>query len=219
MSISDYILNDVDIRPITEKVGHLKEMFDELTYSHLPIKRGESYCGCISENDLRCFDNAKNLEDYRYALVPFYTRKDAALMDILNEFAHYDTNLLPVLDEKGNTYLGYLELSDIINDFNKTPFLGEEGEFVIVEKEPKDFTFSEISQIIESNKGNIFGLYISDISNRIVQITIKLDLPELDEIIQSLRQNGYKIVSEHQEDSYRQELKERSAYLKKFLNI
>jgi hypothetical protein len=41
----------------------------------------------------------------------------------------------------------------------------------------------------------------------------------LNEILQTLRRYGYTIISEHQEDLYSKNLKERSRYLDKYLNI
>src|SRR5690625_796498 len=114
MTISNNIINDIPIQSVTEKIGSVKNIFDELTYSHLPVEKDGVYIGCISENDLRCFDADKTLEDYRYVLSPFYGRENNPLLDILKAFAHNDTNLLPILDEENNAYLGYLELNDVM---------------------------------------------------------------------------------------------------------
>src|SRR5699024_11645350 len=105
MTISEYIINDIDIRPLNQKVGDLKDMFNELTCSHIPIEKDGHYIGCISENDIRCFEDEQTLEEYRYALDPFYTRDNMPLLDIIKSFVHNDTNLLPVLSREENAYL------------------------------------------------------------------------------------------------------------------
>ena len=48
-------------------------------------------------------------------------------------------------------YVGYYELKDIIGLFDQTPFFFEPGAVLIVRKEMKEYSFSEISQIVESN--------------------------------------------------------------------
>lgn len=219
MNLSTHILNDIPIQNISQKIGILKEMFNELTLTHIPIEKDGFYIGCISENDLRCFDEEKHLEDYRYALTPFFIKEKEQLLNILKVFANHDTNLLPVLEEETNSYLGYLELNDIMGVLDDTPFFSEEGNIMVVEKRVSDFSFSEISQIVESNKGNLYGAYMSKMSNDIAQITIKTSLSNMNEILQTLRRYGYKIISEHQEDSFLQNLKQRSEYLNKYLNI
>ena len=62
-------------------------------------------------------------------------------------------------------------------------------------------------------------LFISEATNEKVQITIKITLGSINEIIQTFRRYNYEIVSEHQEDDYLNTLKERSEYLDKYLNI
>ena len=78
---------------------------------------------------------------------------------------------------------------------------------------------SQITQIVESNNGKLLGLFISEANNEKIQITIKITLGSMNEIIQSFRRFNYEIVSEHNEDNYLTILKERSEYLDKYLNI
>ena len=40
--------------------------------------------------------------------------------------------------------------------FDETPFMDSPGAIVVVEKGLKDYSFSEISQIIESNEGKVW---------------------------------------------------------------
>ena len=44
--------------------------------------------------------------------------------------------------------LSYYELTDIISIFNETPFVGEPGGIITVAKGMSDYSFSEISQIV-----------------------------------------------------------------------
>ena len=126
--------------------------------------------------------------------------------------------MIPVLDDK-NTYLGYYELEDVIRFFHETPFLKEEGGIIVVEKETDKFSMSQVAQIIESNNAKILGLFISNVVGNKVEITVKISQSGLNDIIQTFRRYEYEIISEHQDDSYLNSLKERSDYLDKYLNI
>ncbi|WP_010228038.1 CBS domain-containing protein [Gillisia marina] len=218
MSIESYIINDMEICQVTDKIGDLKEKFNELTYSHLPVGKEDVYLGCISENDVRCFNSEKTISDYQYALEGFYARLSDNWLETLETFAQQQTNILPVLGLE-NQYLGYLELSDILHQFNETPFLNEAGGIVVLEKGSLDYSFSEIGQIIESQNARISGMFVSLQENDLTQITVKVNASGLNEILQTLRRYGYTIISEHQEDLYSKNLKERSRYLDKYLNI
>lgn len=218
MNMEEYVLNDVAIRHFSDKIGDLQNDFNQLTYSHLPVENNGIYMGCISENDIRCFDAEKSIEDYQYALEGFFVRDTDYWLDILESFAQNNSNILPVLDGE-NEYLGYVELNEIMGIFNETPFLNEAGNIIVVEKGFKDYSLSEISQIVESSNVHVLGLFVSKIENDLAQITIKINPTGLNEVIQSLRRYGYNIISQHQEDAFNKNLRDRSKYLDKYLNI
>ena len=139
-------------------------------------------------------------------------------LDVLEVFAKNHTNLVPVLDEN-NKYVGYYEISDIMNFFNETPFLKEAGDIIIIKKGVLDYSISQIVQIVESNNGKLLGLFVSETDLSSIQITLKISVGAMNEIIQTFRRYNYEIISEHKEDNYINTLKERSDYLDKYLNI
>lgn len=218
MNISYYVLNDVKPLTLVDKIKNVQELFNQLTFSHIPIMEENEYLGCMSETDSHCFDAEKELGEYRYALERFYVKPQTNWLDVLEAFAQHKTNVMPVLGSKGN-YLGYYELNDIISIFNDTPFLHELGSVLIVEKGLRDYSFSEVSQIVESNNAKLLGAFISKIENDVVQITLKVGNSGLNDILQSFRRYNYNIISEFAEDTYIENLKERSDYLNKYLNI
>jgi hypothetical protein len=76
---------------------------------------------------------------------------------------------------------------------------------------------SQITQIVESNNGKLACcLYLSLMC---IEVTMKISLGAINEIIKSFRRYNYEIISEHQEDNYINSLKERSDYLDKYLNM
>ncbi|NND62526.1 MAG: acetoin utilization protein acuB [Flavobacteriaceae bacterium] len=218
MNTEHYIINDIKPFDISATIKEVQTVFNQLTYSHIPVTKEEVYIGCISENDAHCFDGDKLLKDYQYALEPFLVRKKTNWLDILEAFAMHTSNIMPVLGDL-NEYLGYYELRDIMNLFNDTPFLNEAGGIIVVEKGSRDYSFSEICQIVESNDGKILGVFISKIENDITQATIKIGHTGMNSIVQTFRRYSYVVVSEHQEDKMLKDLKERSDYLDKYLNM
>ncbi|MAX69554.1 MAG: acetoin utilization protein acuB [Flavobacteriaceae bacterium] len=218
MQLQDFVINDVKPLSITDKISDVQLLFNQLTYSHIPVQNNGIYLGCISEADAYCFEKAKSISDCNYAIEGFYVRPTTNWLDVLEAFAQNDTNIMPVLDEK-NKYLGYYELNDIIHLFNETPFFSEPGGILIVEKGIHDYSFSEVSQIVESNDAKLLGAFISKMDGDLAQITLKIGNASLNEVIQTFRRYSYNIISGHEEDSYIESLKERSQYLDKYLNM
>ncbi|RKE91886.1 CBS domain-containing protein [Ichthyenterobacterium magnum] len=218
MPLQHFIINDIKPLTIDDKISELKLLFNELTYSHIPIKKDGMYLGCVSETDAHCFDNNISIAECNYAIEDFFVRSNTNWLDVLEAFAQNSTNIMPVLSSK-NTYLGYYELNDIIGLFNQTPFFSEPGGILIVEKGLQDYSFSEISQIVESNDAKFLGAFISKIESDVVQITLKIGNTGLNDVIQTFRRYSYNIVSGHEEDTYIENLKDRSEYLRKYLNM
>jgi Mg/Co/Ni transporter MgtE len=216
--ITNYITNDYKAIDSRETIADVQDFFDDLTFSHFPVIEEGVYIGSIASEDIETFDSNKKVLDYRYSLEGFFAKNTMIWLDVLEVFAKNNTNLIPVLDDT-NQYLGYYEITDILNFFHETPFLQEAGSIIVIRKRIIDYSMGEITQIIESNNGKILGIFISNADTENIEVTIKISLGVMNEIIQSFRRYNYEIVSEHFEDNYINTLKERSEYLDKYLNI
>ena len=216
--ITDYINNDIKAITVDDTIESVQDFFADPSFSHFPVLENGIYIGSISGDDVETFDAEKKILDYRYTLEGFYARKNMIWLDLLEIFARNHTSIVPVLDEKNN-YIGYYDITDIIKFFHETPFLKEMGGIIIVEKNINDYSMSQISQIVESNNGKLLGMFVSSAEADKIQITVKIALGSLNDIIQTFRRYNYEIISEHQEDNYLNALKERSDYLDKYLNI
>ena len=216
--ITEYITNDFKAIDSQDTISSVQTFFDDLHFSHFPIIEEGIYIGSIAAEDIETFDFDKKVTDYRFTLEGFFARTTTIWLDVLEVFAKNHTNLVPVLDEN-NSYVGYYEIEDIMKFFHETPFLKEPGAIIIVKKAVLDYSMSQITQIVESNNGKILGVFISDADINSVEVTLKISLGAINEIIQTFRRYDYEIISEHQEDNYINNLKERSEYLDKYLNI
>jgi hypothetical protein len=219
MKLSEFIINDVKPLNNTCKISELQQLFNQLTYSHVPIQDDNKiYLGSFSETDAHSFEGNKTLNDYKYAIENFFVRDSTLWLDVLEAFAVNSTNIMPVLNNQ-NKYLGYYELKEVISLFSQSPFFSEPGGILVIEKGINDYSFSEISQIVESNNGKLLGAFVSKKNPDLVQVTLKIDNTGLNETIQTFRRYSYTIVSGHEEDSYIEILRERSDYLSKYLSI
>jgi CBS domain containing-hemolysin-like protein len=216
--ITEYITNDFKAIDSQDTIADVQDFFNDLHFSHFPVIEEGVYIGSVAADDILTFENDKKIADYRFTLEGFFARTTTIWLDVLEIFAKNHTDLVPVLDEN-NKYVGYYEIEDIMRFFHETPFLKEPGGIIIVKKAVLDYSMGQITQIVESNNGKLLGLFISEADVESVQVTMKITLGAINEIIQTFRRYNYEIISEHQEDNYINSLKERSDYLDKYLNI
>lgn len=218
MALNQFIINDLNPASPETLVEELQTVFKQLTYSHVPVLMEQVYLGCLSETDVYCFEPQQAVSEVLYAIEGFFVRDSSMWLDVLEAFAQNNSNIMPVLDAENN-YIGYYQLIDIISLFNRMPFLSEPGGIVVIEKGHNDFSFSQISQIVESNNAKLLGAFISKTENDLSQITLKIGNIGLSTILQEFRRFGYTIISGHEDDTFLRTLRERSAYLDTYLNL
>lgn len=218
MYIQDQIVTNVPIFEVSETLKDVIKFFEETTFSHVAVTENGVYLGMLSENDLACFEPNKTIEEFRYELESFFVVKETAWLDVLEMFSRNESNILPVLDEN-QVVLGYYNLEDIVGVFIDTPFFKEPGAILVVSTGIKDYSFSEIAQIVESNNARLLGAFITDSENDVVQITLKIGTQNLNEVTQTFRRYNYTIIFGNSDDQFLEDLKQRSDYLEKYLNV
>lgn len=219
MNITDYILNEIKPLSLKIEVQIAKKLFDNFPITHFPVIENNKLLGSFAEEDIHTIENKSNeLVAYTDLLNSFFADEKATILELLKIFADNDTNIIPVLDTEKN-YIGYYDLRDVLDVFSTSPFMIENSETLIIEKYESDYSMSQISQIIESNDGKLLGMYVSDKKDNNIQITLKIVSEDINEVMHTFRRYDYKIISTHENDVYLEDLKNRSDYLQKYLEM
>lgn len=217
--MKEYIQNDLEVLTPESLVNKAQEIFETLPITHLPIIKNEELIGSISESDLQTIDEkSSKISEYSHLIDFFFTDKSITLLKTIKLFSENDTNIMPVLNDK-KKYIGYYELHDILELFCSNSSLFSDGVIFVIEKNKKDFSMSEVSQIVESNNATILAFYISNQTSDAIQATVKINSEDINEVIQTFRRYNYNLISEHKDDFYLQDLKDRSDYLQKYLDM
>ena len=218
MQLQSHIISTIPIFNIGDSMKEVIQFFESTTYSHVAILEDNRFLGVLDENDLEIYKNDQKIEDYRHNLETFFVMHDTSWLDVLETFARNEANILPVLNAD-HAVLGYYDLTDVVGVFIETPFFTEPGGIIVLAKGIKDYSFSEISQIVESNGARMIGGFISEIRNEIIQITIKIGAADFNEVLQTFRRYNYTVLFGNRDDQFLEELKQRSDYLDKYLNV
>ncbi len=218
MQIQNQIIKTLPVFEVKETLKKPMVFFEETTFSHVAVVEDGIFIGLLSENDHDCFEAKKKIDGFRYDLESFHVTPETSWLDVLEKFARNEANILPILDD-ANRVMGYYDLNDIVSVFIGTPFFTEPGGILVVSKGIKDYSFSEIAQIVESNNNKLLGAFITENFNDIVQVTLKINASNLNEVIQTFRRYNYTILFGNNDDQFLEDLKQRSDYLKKYLNV
>jgi predicted transcriptional regulator len=219
MNITDYIQNKIKPLRLKSSVETAKKLFDTFPVTHFAVVEDTKLLGCFAQDDIQTISNKTvDLFAHTHLLNSFFADEKATVLELLKIFADNDTTLIPILN-KEKKYIGYYDLSDILEVFSASPFMTENGETLVVQKMISDYSMSEISQIVESNGGALLGIYLSEQQKDFVQITLRISTEDIHEIVHAFRRYDYKIISMHENDIYLEDLKSRSDYLQKYLDM
>ncbi len=219
MELLNYISNDKITVSNQKTVSEIIEQYAEISYSHLPVVHKGILIGNIDKEDLLSIDNPdQKLINLEYLYEFFFAKKTDTLLELFSKYALNNSTILPVVDDN-NSYLGYLDFNDLLGCFADTHFLSAEGSILLIEKNNKDISMSEICQIVESNNNSVLGMFVYHQDQETTSVLLKTKSIQINEIIQSFRRYEYEILNDLTEDTYLDSLKKRSEYFIKYLNI
>ena len=219
MNITNYILTKIEPLSLKSSVKTAINFFDDYSITHSIVVENNKFLGCFAKEDILQIERKSDeLVGYSHLLNSFFADKEASVLELLKIFADNDTTLIPVINSE-KEYHGYYNLSDVLEVFSMSPFMTDNSETLIIEKTKNDYSMSEVSQIVESNNGKLLGVYVSGNQGNLVQITLKISTEDIHEIMQTFRRYDYKIISIHENDIYLEDLKNRSDYLQKYLEM
>src|SRR5690606_18123962 len=206
MQLQSHIISTIPIFNIGDPMDGVIQFFENTTYSHVAIIENMEFLGVLDKNDLEIYRKDQKIEDYRYDLESFFVLDDTSWLDVLETFSRNGANILPVLNRE-HEVTGYYDLTDVVSVFIETPFFTEPGGIIVLAKGTKDYSFSEISQIIESNGGRMIGGFISGMRNDVIQITVKIGAVDLNEVLQTFRRYNYTVLFGNRNDQFLEDLK------------
>ena len=205
------------IEPNTS-IEEVKLLFEAHLLSALPVCEGNTFIGVLRKEAVDDEDKEATVADYQYALERFFVPLTATWDVVVEAFGRYHTDMLPVINKEEH-FIGYYHLDEFVLQLTQTPFIQEAGHVLILQKDPLSYSFAEISRIVEENGGMLLGLYLSNRTEDNVHITLKLASERFSDILQDFRRYGYGILTEKDDDHYRQELKDIADYFEKYLDL
>jgi len=189
--------------------------------SHLPIVNNQEFLGLISDTDI--FDmNQPNEPIGNHALTlykPFVTTEQH-IFEVIGLASRLKLSVVPVLDSKNN-YKGVITSNDLIRHIAGISSMDQPGGIIVLDVIDRDYSLSQIAQIIESNNVKILSMYItSSPGSTLLEVTIKVNTSDLVSVIRTFERYSYEVktwVSDN--DSMDRFYSERFDLLMKYLNI
>lgn len=189
--------------------------------SHLPIVNNLDFLGLISDSDIYDINQPEEpIGNHELTLLKPYVKHDQHLFEVIGLTARLKLTVVPVLDDN-NHYLGVITTNDLIRHIAGISSMDQPGGIIVLEMIERDYSLSQIAQIIESNNIKVLSMYItSPVDSTRLEVTLKVNTTELLSVIRTFERYNYDVKTWiTTNDSIDRFYSERFDLLMKYLNM
>jgi acetoin utilization protein AcuB len=188
--------------------------------SHLPIVNNQDFLGLISDTDIYDMNHPEEpIGNHALTLFKPYVDSEQHIFEVIGLASRLKLTIVPVLDNK-NHYKGVITTSDLIRHIASLSSLDQPGGIIVLELTERDYSLSQIAQIIEGNNIKVLSIYItSPPESTKLEVTIKVNTRDLISVIKTYERYNYDVktwVTDN--DSLDSFYSERFDHLMKYLN-
>jgi acetoin utilization protein AcuB len=205
---------------LSDKVFQALELMNENHVEHLPIVDGEKYVGIISEDDLSQAENEHSmLEEFKQSISSPSVKDDEHVLKAIQVAVQNGLTVVPIVGEE-NELVGVVTYADLLKYSSEFMSLNEPGGLIVLEMESKDYSFNEVSRLIESNDAQIKQLNTNvDAETGLMEVTIKINKTEISDIVASFQRHEYNVKYYFGEEFFENELRTNYDNLMNYLKI
>lgn len=175
---------------------------DVFRVSHLPIVEDEEFKGLVSDKLVYDFNlNNEILIKHVDKLITAHVHYDQHIFEVASIMYKLKLSLVPVLNDK-HVYHGVIVLYDLARRFSNLYSVHEPGGVILLEINARDYSLSQIAQIVESNDAQILSCFMNRMpGTKTMLVTIKLNIIELSPVIQTLLRYDYNVKGVYMDNS------------------
>jgi acetoin utilization protein AcuB len=189
--------------------------------SHLPIVNNQEFLGLISDTDIYDMNQPNEpIGNHSLTLFKPFVTAEQHIFEVIGIASRLKLSVVPVLDSKNN-YKGVITSNDLIRHIAGLSSMDQPGGIIVLEVIDRDYSLSQIAQIVESNNIKILSMYItSSPGSTLLEVTLKVNTSDLVSVIRTFERYNYEVktwVTDN--DSMDRFYSERFDLLMKYLNI
>lgn len=205
---------------LQDKVYQALQLMNDNQVTHLPIVDGEKYIGIISEDDLLQVDNDHTTLDLlQQSFGNSSVKNNEHFLKAIQLAAENGLSVVPVVNEE-NDLVGAVSYNDLLKNASEFMSLNEPGGLIVLEMESNQYSFNEISKLVETNDAQITQLNTSnDAETGMMQVTIRINKPEVSDIVATFQRYEYNVKYYFGEELYANELRNNYDNLMNYLKI
>jgi CBS domain-containing protein len=204
-----------------DKVHHALQLMNDNQVTHLPvIAEGEKFAGIISEDDLLQADNDNDtIKELEQSFANISVKEEEHFLRALHIAADNGLSVVAVVNND-NELTGTVTYNDLLRNASGFMSLNEPGGLIVLEVASNQYSFNELSKLVETNDAQITQLNTSnDPETGMMQVTIRINKTEISDIVATFQRYEYNVKYFFGEEQYENELKSNYDNLMNYLKI
>jgi len=203
-----------------DKVYQALQLMNDNHVTHLPIVEGDKFIGIISEEDLLQAENDHaELETLQQSFGNASVKTTEHFLKAIQIAVENALSVVPIINGE-NEIMGAIAYNDLLKNASEFMSLNEPGGLIVLEMESNQYSFNEISRLIETNDAQITQLNTSnDAQTGLMEVTIRVNKPEISDIVATFQRYDYNVKYFFGEELYVNELRSNYDNLMNYLKI
>lgn len=215
----ELISSSIPTLKLKDTVFQAMELMGEFYVKQLPVVSEDKYIGLVFEDDLMNVEDTAELESVSNHFSKVAVHGSMHFIEAVQTANDYHLSVVPVI-EKDNDFSGVILVADLMRQLGKITGASEPGGLLVLEMDQRNFSFAEISKLIETNDAQITQLNTSwDTGSDSFLITIKINKFEISDIVATFQRYDYQVKYYFGEELYENELKDNYDHLMNYLSI
>lgn len=203
---------------ISDSVAVAIDFFKEFSVRQLPVVQDNICIGILSLDEIEEELADIPVLDFINLSYSFASTYDH-IYEVMRAISEQSVTLFPIIDENNN-YLGCITLASLFKNYVNCAAFSQPGSIVVLEMDKKNYSLAEIARIVESeNKVILSSLLSSNGESDQLEITLKLNSAQIQNLIATFERFGYHIKATFDEEDFMDTLKNRYESLMTYLNV
>ncbi|HET9747226.1 MAG TPA: CBS domain-containing protein [Chitinophagaceae bacterium] len=205
---------------LSDKVFNALQMMNDCHVSHLAVIDDGKYIGMVNEEGLmQAPDDTAEIREMKEHFPTFFVNANDHFLKALQLAVENRLSVIPVIDENKDL-LGVVSYREMLKKASEFMNVKDPGGLIVLEMENNNYSFSEISRLVETNDAQITQLNsYTDPQTGLMQVTIKINKTEISDIVATFQRYEYNVKYYFGEELYENELRSNYDNLMNYLKL
>ena len=220
MLTRELISPSLPILHLHDKVFNALQMMNDCHVTHLAVDDEGKYVGTVNEEVLmQAPDDTVEIRELKDSFAAYSVNQNDHFLKALQLAVEKRLSIVPVVDEN-KELLGVLSYREMLKQASEFVNVKDPGGLIVLEMETTNYSFSEISRLVETNDAQITQLNThTDQQTGLMQVTIKINKTEISDIVATFQRYEYVVKYYFGEEMYENELKSNYDNLMNYLKL